>query len=92
MASTGQRELQPRRLDDLPPAESFTTEFPCPVDRFAALTRLARSRGTLPKAHAKVRRDALAEAKAAGHSGYAVARRAGVHATVAYQLLRTRPA
>lgn len=88
----GNRVLRPRRLDDLPPAESFETEFPCPVDRFAELTLQARKRGTLPKLHAAVRRRALTEALTAGYTAYEVARRAAIDSTRAYQLKKAAAA
>lgn len=86
MTTARQRELQPRRLDDLPSADTFEVEFPCPADRFVALSREARTRGTLPQTHAEARRKAFAEALKLGHTAYRLARMAAIHSTRGYQL------
>jgi hypothetical protein len=64
-------------LDTAPPTDELAA-IVCPIDRAAAISRLARTYGTLSTPLAKIRRAALLEARAAGHKVTALAARTGL--------------
>lgn len=66
--------------------------IPCPVDRAVAVSRLAEQFGNLPPALAKLRRDALQEARDAGKAVVWLAAQAKLTPGRIYQLTITRRA
>jgi hypothetical protein len=63
------------RLGTAPTAEQLAA-VGCPVDRTAAISRFARTCGTLPSGLSRLRRAAIREAIAAGHTMTVIAARA----------------
>lgn len=69
---------------------SELTAITCPVDRAVAASRIAEDFGNLPPAIARIRREALQEARDAGHRVVKVAERTGISARRIYQLTITK--
>lgn len=63
------------KLNTAPTAEELAV-VDCPVERYVTITRLARKWGTLPKPMADLRKKALTDALAAGHTAAKIAVRA----------------
>lgn len=71
------------------PSVAELASVECPVDRARQVSSLARRIGTLPPPLAAVRRQALVEARAAGHAVVLLAARVGLTPGRVSQLTRT---
>lgn len=78
-------------LDTAPTTEEVAA-VDCPVDRAALISRIARQCGTLPPRLAKLRRAAIGEALAAGHTATSIAKRAELSLGRISQLTEPRAA
>lgn len=79
------------KLGTAPAAEDFSG-VECPVDRAVAITRLVPTYGTLPSYLSDLRKTALREALAAGHTATALAARVEVSLGRISQLTKPKAA